>query len=314
MISTPEYSRRLGRRFILAVVLLGATAPSEAETGALLTEAKAALRAGDGIAAQARLREALRDGASPDAVRALMGEALLDQGDRVSARKWLAAARFTRETRGLGYRILGRLEQADGNLPAAGKAYDRALESDPSDPAWWSDIARLRFAGGELKGAIDAADHAVSIGQNSAPALTMRAVLVREQFGLRSSLPWFRAALSRAPNDPDLLAEYAATLGDMGRAREMLEVARRLVAVSPGDPRGFLLQAALAARAGNNRLVRTLPGQFQPSIVASASGANPLTAGFISRAKRARKALASSVASPGRSARLGILTTISARR
>ena len=56
------------------------------------------------------------------------------------------------------------------------------------------------------------------------------------------------------------------------------------------------------------------PGQVHPSIAVRASAAKPLTAGFISRENRARNALASKVASPARSARPGIFTTISASR
>ncbi|MFD2781605.1 tetratricopeptide repeat protein [Novosphingobium pokkalii] len=83
-------------------------------------------------------------------------------------------------------------------------------------------------------------------------------MLVREQFGLRAALPWFEQGLKIHPQDPDLLAEYAATLGDMGQARAMLVVVRKLAEVDPGNVRALYFQAVLAARAGKTDLARTI--------------------------------------------------------
>ena len=253
MISTPK------RLFALVVLLalVGGTA-SAAGGDPLLARARAALAVSDGIAAEVLLRDALKAGTAPDRVRALMGEALLAQGDLVHAREWLSGGRFSGDSAAHGFRMLGRLEMRERNLPAAGHAFDRALQTAPRDVQLWADIGRLRLAGGEQREAIEAADHALALGPQEPSALALRAVLVRSQFGLTASLPWFEAALAKAPEDPALLTEYAATLGDMGRAGAMLAAVRRLHKVAPNDPHVYYLQAALAARAGRDQLGRRI--------------------------------------------------------
>ena len=75
-----------------------------------------------------------------------------------------------------------------------------------------------------------------------------------------------------------------------------------------------LPSAMITARFTRFSSSRTLPGHLCASSAASASGAKPFTEGFISCAKRLRKALASSAASPGRSLSEGMRTTLSAMR
>src|SRR3546814_10841697 len=54
------------------------------------------------------------------------------------------------------------------------------------------------------------------------------------------------------------LIDQAATLGDLGRYRDMLVALRKAAAIVPGDPRLYYLQAVLAARAGQFTLARSL--------------------------------------------------------
>jgi len=253
MTCTPRRFLTLG--LALALVAGGASAAGD---DPLLGRARAALAVADGIAAEARLREALKAGTPPDAIRALMGEAMLTQGDLVHAREWLTGGPFAGASAAHGFRMLGRLELRTRNLPAAGRAFDRALQTAPRDARLWADIGRLRFAGGEQREAIEAADHALALAPQEPSALALRAILIRSQYGLTASLPWFEAALAKAPDDPALLGEYAATLGDMGRAGAMLEAVRRLHKVAPNDPRVYYLQAMLAARAGRDQLGRRI--------------------------------------------------------
>ena len=257
--STPE--RRSRSILAAACLLLAGIVPAQADSGALdraLAAARTALAAGDGIAAQARLREAQAAGASGDDVRALMGEALLAQGDLAKAREWLAPAGFSPPTRALGYRMLGRLELRERHLPEAGAAFDRALAVAPDDSELWTDIARLRYTGGEQAQAIQAADRALKSGPGDPAALAFRALLIRNQNGLAAALPWFDAALARSPGDVGIRADYAATLADMGHFTEALKEIRAVQKATPGDPRMFYYQAVIAARSGQSALARRL--------------------------------------------------------
>lgn len=264
MTFTPE------RGFKLAVIaactaaaLVGSgLAAAASQARAFLAEAQSALGNGDGIAAEADLQRALDAGATRAEVAAAMGEALLQQGAPDKARDWLAPGQFATGQESYGWRMLGRLERNAGNLPAAGKAYDRALQYAPNDAVLWVDIGRLRYAGGEQLQAIGAADHALALAPGAPRALEFRGQLIRDQYGLAAALPWFEAGLKQRPDDLALLGEYAATLGELGRARDMLKAARRMLVLDPGNPRALYLAAVLAARAGKMDLARTLLGRI----------------------------------------------------
>ena len=243
------------------MLLLAAIVPAQADTGPVdraLAATRAELVAGDGIAAQARLRQARAAGAGDDDIRALMGEALLAQDDLANAREWLAPARFSPSTRALGYRMLGRLELRAKRLPEAGAAFDHALAAAPDDARLWTDIARLRYTGGEQAQAIEAADRAVRFGPDVAAALAFRGLLIRNQNGLAASLPWFDAALRQAPRDTSIRADKAATLADIGRYADALREIRAVHKTNAADPRVLYLQAVVAARAGQRSLARQL--------------------------------------------------------
>lgn len=242
---------------VMAAAPVRGDAPRDA-VAAAVAKAQAALAKGDGIAAEAPLREAVRNGAKADAVRAELGAALLLQGDRRAARAMLYGGDFAPASAARGWHARGRLELAEGNFPQAGQAFDRALAIDADNAALWVDIARLRFAGGEQAQAITAAERAVKLDPDDPRALELRGLLVREQYGLYAAMPWFEAGLRAAPEDIGLLAEYAATLGDMGQYRAMLVVCRKLAQIDPGNARALYLQAVLAARSGQTALARKI--------------------------------------------------------
>ncbi|SMQ74345.1 Tetratricopeptide repeat-containing protein [Altererythrobacter xiamenensis] len=232
------------------------------EEGALpedpLERAENALQSGDGIAAEADLRRAMDAGVARARVAALMGEAQLAQGNLAEARIWLEPGEFAPQMRAKGFHLLGQLEVLSGNLAAAGAAYDRALAEDPDNPELWVDIGRLRYRGGEQLQAIEAAERAVALGPANAAALHFRGQLLRDSHGMAAALPWFEAALKQDPGNPAVLADYAATLGELGRAKEMLAAVRHLAEVDPDNPQVHFLQAVLAARGGKPVLARAL--------------------------------------------------------
>ena len=147
---------------------------------------------------------------------------------------------------------------ADGALPDAGRILDEARSLAPQNPDLWLAIARLRLRGGEHLAALEAADRALALGPDHAPALLLRALMVRDAHGAGEALAWFEAARAADPDNPDILAEHAATLGDSGAAGAMLQNVRKLAAVAPGDPRVPYLQAVLAARGGRYATAQSL--------------------------------------------------------
>lgn len=224
----------------------------------MIAEARAALAKGDGIKAEMTLRAALTAGAPRASVAALIGEAYLAQANRTKAREWLGAADFAPQTAEAGYRALGRLERLDGHFDASARAYDKALAIDAKDASLWVEIGRLRYTAGQHLLAIEAADHALRLDPGNVAALQFRGQLVRDRYGLMAALPWFENALMRDPKDIPVLLDYAATLGDLGRAGEALVITRRVLELEARNPRAYYLQAVIAARAGKYELARGL--------------------------------------------------------
>jgi predicted Zn-dependent protease len=218
--------------------------------------ARMALAESDGITAEAELSRARDAGFDGMRTRQLLAHARLLQGD---ARGALATARTTAPRYWTyGLRVQARALAAMGNAGAGNELLQQAIARAPNDPALWTDVGRFRLSVDDIAGAIAASARAVSLDPGSTDALLLRAQLVRTQFGLEASLPWYRAALDRDPHHHDALVDYAATLGDAGHAREMLAAARRALAVRPQSPQALYLLAVLAMRADQPTLARAV--------------------------------------------------------
>ena len=261
MICMPEGLRRsllpIMAAGLLALGGAGAATPAP-QAAALIAKASDDIARGDGLGAELHLKAAQAAGASRDDIAARMGEAFIYQGKRDKAREWLQPGKFAPDEAAHGFHLLGLLEHGEGNLAAAGQAYDKAVALAPKSVSLWVDLGYLRYASGEQLKAIEAADLALSLDPNNVRALEFRGLIVRDQYGLAAALPWLEAARAHAPDDRSVLREYAATLGDLGRASEMLAASRRLLARDGRNARGLLLLAELALRADDNGLARTL--------------------------------------------------------
>jgi tetratricopeptide (TPR) repeat protein len=247
-----------GLASVLALVGAGTAWGDGSAVDAARRAAEAALDRRDPVAAEIGLRQAIARSRADDALRAWLAQALLAEGDRKGALAVLNAGPVTPDGAGLGWRVRGQAALASGDLGAANAAFQQALRLTPNDAGLWVSIASLRFTGGEQEGAIAAADRAVVLDPRNPGALALRGMLIREQYGLAAALPWFEAALQIHPDEPTLLDAYAATLGDMGQYRAMLIVARKLADVDPKSERPRMMEAVLAARAGQTALARSI--------------------------------------------------------
>lgn len=250
---------------ILALALLSLPVSAAPGTDAM-NVALDALGRQDGIAAEVELKRALDAGVPRASVAAYMGEAEFIQGEFEQARAWLEPGEFSADTRMRGFQMLARLEISQGNLDAALAAFNRALEDNPGTAELWIDIARMHYLSGEHLMAIDAAGTALERGPDDPRAIEFKALLVRDSEGLEAALPWFARGLEAAPDDLSLLAEYASTLGELGRTKDMLAITRRMIELDGGNPRAFYLQAVLAARAGQDNLARRLMARTGSSL------------------------------------------------
>lgn len=220
--------------------------------------ARVVSRLGDGVGAEAAVKGALAAGANPDALRPLLARAYAMQGDGRRALETIDSGPIVPEMIGEAAWTAGNVHLDNGDLGAARDAYDRAVRERPRESALWVDVARFRDANADTLGARDAIDYAIELDQANSAALAYKANLVRTQQGLAASLDWYDKALAADPDNAGALIDRAATLGDLGRYRDMLASLRHAATLVPGEPRLYYLQAVLAARAGNYRLARSL--------------------------------------------------------
>lgn len=246
----------------VAALLLGLAALAGCEEPASdlspVDRAREQLESGDLVGAELSLRRALENDGARASLAAYFGELALAKGDLTNAREWLGPEEFSDDTQAFGFRMVGRLEMAAGNLPSAGAAFDRSYRIEPDSSDLWVDIGRLRYLGGEQLQAIEAAERALDLDPSNSDALQFRGQLARDSEGLEAGAALLAKAVDTRPEDTDLRLEYAATLGDAGRATAALEALRSGGGHAANTPRGLYLQAVIAARGGNFGLARDL--------------------------------------------------------
>lgn len=243
---------------VARVELLNAIKADPSNAAAHLMQGLVYVRLGDGAAAEAEIARARASGFAIGATRHLMAEALLRQGAAQRALDEAGAGDIAPLYQGWAARLRGRAQVQLGDDAAAADAFAEALRLSPRDPEAWVDAARFRFTHDDPVGGLAAAERAVALAPRNLDALILKGELARTQYGLVAALPWFDRALAIEPDHVTALLEKAATLGDLGRMRDLLATTRHVIALDGDDPEAFYLQAVLAARARNFALARTL--------------------------------------------------------
>lgn len=245
------------RGAIAAIALLACAACSEdAPDQTPMEQVQAQLSAGNALGAEATLQKLLESGTPKADLAAYFGEAAMLQKDLKKAREWLGPGKFGPNSQLHGFRMLGLLEIEAGNLPAAGKAYDRALEVDAKNAQLWVDIARLRYRGGEQAQAVDAARRAVQLGPDEPQALQLWGEFLRDTEGLVAAEQWLAKALKKAPGNTDIRLELAACQLDIGQGDAAIKTLDEGGEAIKDAPRAAMIRAIHAARVGDDVAAR----------------------------------------------------------
>lgn len=240
------------------VEILNATQADPGNAIAWMYQARIALRLERPAAALVALDRARAAGYPEARMVHFRAHALLLQGQARAALDLLDRVAAAAPFQAYIARMRGRALAGLGEHLRAAEAFGVALRRTPRDPELWIDLARFRRSTGELAGAIDASVRAYALAPGRVSVLRLRGEMVREQFGLAASLPWFDRALAIDPQDMGTLLERAATLGELGATRAMLADTRAVLSLDPRNPRAFWLQAVLAARARNLSLAMAM--------------------------------------------------------
>lgn len=212
---------------------------------------------GRAVEAERQLAKAAELGAPPLNLTIETARAALARGDAASALSALDGPVPARQA-ALANALAGDAAYRNRDFAAAAQYYARAVRLAPNDGDIWTRYARYRLAEQDMLGADNAADRARALAPQSGAAWWVKADVVRYRAGPVASLAWYRAALSHAPNDVGILAEYAAALGEAGRYSAMLDPLSRAAELDAYNPRLLFLEATLAARGGEPALARAL--------------------------------------------------------
>ncbi len=252
------------------ILFMSALQADPDDEAARVMQARVDLALGDGVAAESELLRARQAGVSVDQIRHLLAHAKLLQGD---ARAALTLSEVvSAEHRAYAARIRGRAQMVLGDMAAAGAEFTFALDLAPRDSWVWTDVGSFRRASGDVAGAIEAADRAVSARPRNVEALVLRGELTRGQYGLAASIPWFDRALAIDSGNLPALLGRATSYGDMGRMTAMLADAREIHRLTGGHPNAYYMQAVLAARARNFELARALYNRTRGAFDATPAG------------------------------------------
>ena len=275
--SNPEESYRRGVAALehgqprtARVELMNALQANPNDRRARIAQARTFLMLRDGVAAESEVRRAREAGAPAPQTAHLLAHALLLQGENRRAVEEAAAA--APEHAAYAARIRGRAHMALNDNARAAEEFGRAMQAGPRDSQVWTDVAMFRRATGELGGALEATDRAVALNPRNVEALSLRGELTRSQYGLAAAIPWFDRALEVDPENVNTLLERAATLGDLGRMRDMLRDSRKVLELSPGHPVAYYLQAMLAARGRDFPLARAIYQRTEGRLDATPAG------------------------------------------
>ncbi len=249
---------RAGNLQAASAELARAVAADPGWPDARMALARIMLALGNGLGAEAEVRQARDLGLSADATRVAMAHAALLQGEPARALTELRDGPIPDRNRAYAARIAGNAHLELGQFNPSRDAFDEAIRLDRNNSQLWADIARFRHANADIGGAAGAIDLALQLNRDNMDAVLVKAMLVREKDGLLPSLGWYERVIKAKPDHIDALIEYAATLGDAGRYHDMLRITRRVLALNAGNARALLLQATLAARAEHYDLAQRI--------------------------------------------------------
>ena len=147
---------------------------------------------------------------------------------------------------------LARYLEADGKLPEAVRAAEKAIEVEPRSIPAWTLAARVRESAGNLADAGDALRRLSEIDRrNRTEHLTGIAKLEARLGRIDAALKAGRDLLAAAPGNPENYEFFAQLCFQLGKSEEGLDALRRAVRGNPNDTKIVLT------------LAETLAGQYQ---------------------------------------------------
>jgi tetratricopeptide (TPR) repeat protein len=148
---------------------------------------------------------------------------------------------------------LARMEQefAEQNEPGAREAaYDamrRAVAADPQNPDTFDRFARMQFALGDYKGAIESEQRAIALFPTIPGYYMVASDAARELRDTDGAIAFLRGGVA-ALNSNDLRMTLVRLLVDVGRLPDARQVLRDVLALDPTNAAALDLQKQIGAQ------------------------------------------------------------------
>ncbi len=220
---------------------------------------RALLANGEVIAAEVALTEALRLGVSRAEVVLPLARAVVDQGKQ---QELLDNPRFAPsglppavQMQVVLMRAGAAADLADSRV--ALRMIDEARAIDPNIADSWLAEVPIRIRARQPREALVAADKALTMAPNNAEALYMRGTVSHVLGDSKGALAWYDKALKIHPTHTEALVSRAGMYFDMGRLDDAERDVTDLVRASRTEPRGAYLKALIAERRGDATTARS---------------------------------------------------------
>jgi putative PEP-CTERM system TPR-repeat lipoprotein len=209
----------------------------------------ALLEQGDAVSAQIELDKAVKLGWSSDELQVALAQAALARGqaDKLLERfgsMALPAPKANAELRAL----VGTAELERARPRAAARAFEEALELDASNVTAQVGAARLAAARADLAEALSRVERALGAAPDSVPALLLKAELLERQSKPDAAESAYRAAVAAAPGQLAPRLSLIMHLLNAGSPERATAEVAAMEATAPRDPRMLYAKALVLVR------------------------------------------------------------------
>jgi tetratricopeptide (TPR) repeat protein len=167
--------------------------------------------------------------------------------------RWVPLAQANEARR---WGVIGQAENSPMALARAEQLYLASIEGQPDSPAPWLGLAVTQKALNKRAEAEDTLTRAILRVDRNLDIRRMLVGMLLEDDRRSDALVQAQALLREYPDDAETLHNATVLLASFGNTRAALEMAERLVAAHPADPRGAVDQGVLLARAGRTEEAR----------------------------------------------------------
>lgn len=219
---------------------------------------RALLQNGDVLSAEVALQEALRLGVNRAEVVILLGQAYIAQGKHklIFEQQQFTLVGLPPATQVQLLCLRSAASSDLGDLRGAMKAVNDARAIDPKAPIVWLAEVPIRIRERQFKEALDAAEQAITLAPDAAEGWYQKGSVFHASGNLPNAMAAYERAIKLDGNHLEARVARAGLLIDLGRPADAVKDLDELSRIAPNEPRAAYLRALLAERDNKNEVAR----------------------------------------------------------